>query len=686
MIIRKSIVWAAVLIAVINPVFSAEEPAANIPWANYLIPLPQEMAVSSTVRIAPDQISFVTPSDASAMVTQAVAELRTAYQKKGECNPAGNDFIIHIGKLAADGRVNGQAVEGAERLKQAPHSDQAYLIRPVGSNALVVAGLNDKGVFYGIQTLAQLLTAKLTKTEAVIPMAVITDWPDMDERGVWNVGYSTPGFIPWMAALKLNYTLLQSGPILKKGEPAQCPPLPMDLIRQATHCAFHLVPHPRHYDFWFSYGDTNLYPELVGKGESARHPDYFRYPQNEQYHKSLENIRCPCASNPKFQELVADWVRSAAEQGVREVGLWLTELYPCQCACEKCMQDGPHQYVLETKASIAAIKQVQRDYGDLIGRIFIDLTAQTEKEVQDTYACLAMVPPTGVRVEIVFTPNKAFADFAAKGRWLSTYNGPRLVPGPSSGGGLFRFGVATPMLISVGKYYTNHFSALYCMGQVYVPADIGGNYQKIFGNYQLHALAEWTWNVKGRAPAAFAEAWAIRQGLPAPDRFAAWIGIMEPLEIKVSALNCDDILGKSLKAISAKQPLPAKFPKPELLTNSLAECARAIPLARACGDPSLMEETLLLQTCFQAFSQLADLHKQIFGATEKPLDRKDVERSVQAIKDSLNASVRHLEKIMALSGIDAKAGPDFVMDRYARQIKVLTEQLDAVASSFGREP
>jgi len=75
---QKSIVWAAVLIAIVNPVWSAEEPTGNIRWANYLIPLPHEMTVSSTVRIAPDQISFVTPSDASAMVTQAVAELRTA--------------------------------------------------------------------------------------------------------------------------------------------------------------------------------------------------------------------------------------------------------------------------------------------------------------------------------------------------------------------------------------------------------------------------------------------------------------------------------------------------------------------------------------------------------------------------------------------------------------------------------
>ena len=48
------------------------------------------MTISNTVRIAPDQIGFAMPADASAMITQTVAELRTVYQ---DCR---NHFSVFI--------------------------------------------------------------------------------------------------------------------------------------------------------------------------------------------------------------------------------------------------------------------------------------------------------------------------------------------------------------------------------------------------------------------------------------------------------------------------------------------------------------------------------------------------------------------------------------------------------------
>ena len=157
-----------------------------IQWIDYLIPLPQEIAVSGEVRISPDKVGLVTPSGASTMVTEAVSELRAAYRGKSGCDPVGSSFLIHIGLLSALGSIVDPASGDAARIRQTPHPDQAYVIRPHGSNALVVAGLDDRGVFYGVQTLRQLLTAQLTETEVVVPMAVVTDWPDFEERGLWN--------------------------------------------------------------------------------------------------------------------------------------------------------------------------------------------------------------------------------------------------------------------------------------------------------------------------------------------------------------------------------------------------------------------------------------------------------------------------------------------------------------------
>ena len=64
----------------------------TVPWTDYLIPLPQEIAVTDTVRVSPDQVGFVTPSDASAMVAEAVDELRAAYRAKSGCGPTGTSF------------------------------------------------------------------------------------------------------------------------------------------------------------------------------------------------------------------------------------------------------------------------------------------------------------------------------------------------------------------------------------------------------------------------------------------------------------------------------------------------------------------------------------------------------------------------------------------------------------------
>jgi hypothetical protein len=46
---------------------------------------------------------------------------------------------------------------------------------------------------------------------------VVTDWPDLEERGLWNSGRETPGFIPWLAGLKLNFEHLPHPVSFKPG-------------------------------------------------------------------------------------------------------------------------------------------------------------------------------------------------------------------------------------------------------------------------------------------------------------------------------------------------------------------------------------------------------------------------------------------------------------------------------------
>ncbi len=50
---------------------AADELPEGRAWSNYLIPLPQELAVSGEVRLAPGQVGLATAPDASVMVVEA---------------------------------------------------------------------------------------------------------------------------------------------------------------------------------------------------------------------------------------------------------------------------------------------------------------------------------------------------------------------------------------------------------------------------------------------------------------------------------------------------------------------------------------------------------------------------------------------------------------------------------------
>ena len=83
---------------------------------------------------------------------------------------------------------------------------QAYVIRVTDSGVLV-AGRTAQGLFYGVQTLRQLLHAEGSggKTLA-IPALVIRDWPSMEWRGVSDD--ISRGPIPTLDYLKMQIRTL----------------------------------------------------------------------------------------------------------------------------------------------------------------------------------------------------------------------------------------------------------------------------------------------------------------------------------------------------------------------------------------------------------------------------------------------------------------------------------------------
>lgn len=69
--------------------------------------------------------------------------------------------------------------------------DGAYLLE-IGKKDVRIIGYNERGAFYGLQTLRQILESDMARSEHGLPMLVINDFPSMKYRGVVEGFYGTP--------------------------------------------------------------------------------------------------------------------------------------------------------------------------------------------------------------------------------------------------------------------------------------------------------------------------------------------------------------------------------------------------------------------------------------------------------------------------------------------------------------
>ncbi len=172
-------------------------------WLRHLIPLPHEIAITEKITLDPKGVSITVRSNSGEIERQAAVELRELFKEKTGDIPSGKIFEILIGVTDSQGKIEGISVRNVTRLNELSNNDQAYIIQPDGKNKLILTGLNEKGVYYAVRTLYQLLEPFISEESISIPLAEVIDWPDMEERGLWNFP-NPPEWIPWLASLKLN--------------------------------------------------------------------------------------------------------------------------------------------------------------------------------------------------------------------------------------------------------------------------------------------------------------------------------------------------------------------------------------------------------------------------------------------------------------------------------------------------
>ena len=589
-------------------------------WLRWVIPLPKTIQIRHTIELPAVDVKITVRRGAGDTEKNAAAQLSALFKDKGNADGDGNAFEILIGVCDAAGKVGDVTLKDAAELKAVPNRDQAYLIRPVGQNRLVLTGLDERGVFYAVQTLRQLLESRFSKGKVTIPLASVTDWPDMAQRGEWGeITWFPPDEMEWMASHKMNVVVYNVGFRIGEDGRGEVTDIYPERIASARRHALEMVPFITHYSILGEY--TNLfevYPHL-NKGKVKFKGKVVR----DLGEVDVKIV--PCPSEPRMVEVLADFMGAMAEAGATEIDCWLTEGRSFQCPCEKCLAEGENMhYALEARAYINAWRIARKQYPKLFVRILL-----TQGTYRTNDKVLAEVPQ-GVGViyyaswgtynslnEPMIYP--LLEDFAAKGGWLG------VVPQLTSS-----FGAVTPWTApQFIRYRMNEFvdKKLTCLDGYAI-------YSNRLYDFNVTAAAEWSWNAKGRDEREFASAYATRRGINDPAAFAEWAVLLGPAgwdfygpthDFNYSNKLADMVAARADPGLG-KKGMFEYFPTMQRFDENLAVCEKAMKIAERLGDPAMIAETRVIQGYVSIMKEVAFIATQVSSVAKLTYDdRVDVQ-------------------------------------------------------------
>ncbi len=566
-------------------------PVEQMKIVQNIIPLPREIGVEQKIEVKIADVGIRARHGAGDVESTAREELVNLFEEKSKVQPAGGGtgFEIVLGTLDASGTLEGTAMkEDAERLKGLKNSDQAYVIRPVGENRLIVAALQENGVFYGVQTLIQLLENRMVEDTVSIPLVTVIDWPDMKYRGVWEdpdlpldelrliIRYKNNVF-DGTAELKVN----EDG----KGT-ATLSNETVDGLPYMEYCRRHgvkYVPTIIHLSHLARTGIYKKYPELQGKGDHA-------------FSERISSFSAPCAAQPKFVEILADWMIDLAKlPHVDEICAWVSEDLTW-CSCEKCTEAGHH--VMEARAMVKAYNEVKKQYPNLQFRIYLS---------QGSY-------PMNEKI-LAELPKDIGAVYYDGGRSYRSDREPMIYPvldDFAKRGGLL--GVCPQWNVSwaiicpwISPQFMKFRMTEYVDKNVYLVAAYATpslNYYE----FNVTAAAEWGWNAHGRSERDFAIAWAAKKGFPDPVYAAEWIVTLGDVSwdihgsgfpFKLMRFTKDE---KSFADLLKERNAPKLgdniflyFPTPEKFDRNVAICDQALKMAETLGNADFIDESRIVQ-------------------------------------------------------------------------------------------
>jgi len=156
--------------------------AAPADLLTYLLPRPQQAACSDgTFALRWDDLGFVlrTPSEKEdANLGARLDEMQTR---------AGFKHALHISECPAAGYAllmfSGDVMPGVEKSELPPEAAAEGYVLNVTDKGVVITAVSERGLFYGMMTLEQLLDAARTLRVGALPCVRIVDWPAIAMRG-----------------------------------------------------------------------------------------------------------------------------------------------------------------------------------------------------------------------------------------------------------------------------------------------------------------------------------------------------------------------------------------------------------------------------------------------------------------------------------------------------------------------
>jgi len=672
-------------------------------WLDRLVPLPREIAMVGVVEVPAAAVCVRARAGAGPAEQTAAAQLAALLpcpHRPGAGQPH-PDFEIIVGALDTAGQLEGlDLADVAARLRALPNPDQAYAIRPLDSGRLVLAGLTGRGAYYAAQTLRQLLDGpaaegRTANSPVAIPLVTVTDWPALDQRGLWEGVFSRTE-LEWMASLKLSTVNVHARLRMTDGGRGAIAP---DLVRRlpagiepdyVSFCrahAIHCVPIVTHLSHLSRSGLYDHHPELRGEGDSARHP-------------TKSSWIGPCTHEPALARVLGEWMAAlAAEHRADEVTVWLSE-EQVRCGCERCVAMG--QYVGETRAILAGWRQARQRHPGLKLQILL-----TQGSYATNGAVLAEIAAArarlgdaanGADVRVVYYDGGRTYDasrepmiyplleqYAAAGGWLGVY--PQVTASWA-----FVLPWSAPHLVRarMGEFASKGLEAV--IGYA-VP-------EPLVHDFNVAALAEWSWNPEGRSPAGFARAWATRRGFDDPGAVAAWADLLGPVGWDVYGSKFPLWFVWDDPAVFIRTHTRPRlgeytfryFPTAAHFDAALDTCARALEMARllAAAEPDnplageLVQETLvtegyvrLLQGLYHLSDGLAPLDAPT--AAQVQLSRAHLDQ-MAAARDQINEALRAWAPGRGVVEVSRFEGTLGVNDRIVTQLGAVVDSLGAAAA------